>query len=265
MIFRRQIGFLTALFYVASFNRRRIIKKCCNDNLVVPALFHSPTPEFLDNILTRLSKLVGLKNVELTFDDGRAAIKDCIKVLEKHNKKAVLFISPGEIERSYNWAEYASRAFTKVEFQKLMRLSAEERYKFIDENHVTKGNLLTIDDIVELSKHPLVEFGNHTYSHISCANRPVQEVLDEIELAQCKIEEWTGKRPVKFSYPFGHDSEELDILIRKSGLVPYALKTGLAEKGQECRFRNMAVEDMTILENVARLLTAWPKVKRMPS
>ncbi len=265
MIFRRQIGFLTALFYMVSLKRRQIVKRCRKNELIVPVLFHSPTPEFLDGILTRLDKLVGLENVQVTFDDGRAPIKDCIKVLEKHNKKAVLFISPGEIERSYNWAEYASNSLTRSEFKELMKLSAKERYKYLEGKDTPKGGLLAIDDIIKLSNHPLIEFGNHTYSHISCTSRPIDEVLEEIELAQSKIEEWTGKRPTKFSYPFGHNSNKLDELIQKIGLVPYALKSGLLNKDQEGCFRNMAVEDMTMLENIARLLTAWPKVKRMPS
>lgn len=264
MIFRRQIGWLAAFAYVVTLRRRERVKRCLGNSLVVPVLFHSPSPGQLDGILSSLDSLVGMENVEITFDDGRAVIKDCVQVLEKYSARAVFFISPGEIEAGFNWAERAHRVCPR-DFASLLRMSGEERLEALSLYGKAERELLTPEDVARLSAHPLVEFGNHTWSHASCVNRPADEILREIERAQAKIAEWTGAVPGKFSYPFGHSTPGLDAAIRRMGLVPYSLRPGLAPCRGSGIFRNMACEDMTLLENTARLLTAWPRVRRMPS
>ena len=264
MIFRREIGWLVAKAYVVSGRRASICRRCRRERLVVSSLFHCPSPDKLDAILGELTRLVGADALELSFDDGRREVLGCVPVLEKYGVHAVFFISPGEILRGYNWAE--TPAARQCGFARLCRLSAQERDAELAAAGIEcpSGGLLGMDDVRRLARHPLVEFGNHTWSHMSCSCRPVDEVLGEIERSQAQIEEWTGRRPSKFSYPFGHDSDELDMAIRSIGLVPYSLRPGLAPSRGDGRFRNMANEDMTVAENVGRLLTAWPNVRRMP-
>lgn len=234
MIFRKQFGWIVAMAYVLSGVRRRIVRRVRHEGLIVPVLFHGPTPKQLEAILGALDRLVGVARLEVTFDDGRRVLKDCLPVLEKYGVKSVFFISPGEILLGYNKAE------------------------------ASREPLLSVDDIRELARHPLVEFGNHTWNHVSAERVSGEVVLDEIARTQRQIAEWTGVMPTKFSYPFGHDKPELDAPIRAMGLTPYCLKAGLIKPGEEGRARNMAYEDMTVAENVGRLLTAWPKVRRMP-
>lgn len=265
MIFRREIGWLVAQSYVLSGRRLAVCRRRSREGLVVPVVFHGPTPDRLDAILAGLDRLVGLESVEITFDDGRRVLKECVPVLEKYNAPAVFFISPGEILEGFNWAE--SEAARRCGLDALLRLSAEERHARLAAHGLRSrsGELLSVDDVRSLSRHPLVEFGNHTWSHMSCTSRPVAEALDEIDRAQRVIEEWTGRAPAKFSYPFGHGSPELDAAVRACGLVPYGLRPGLAPCRADGRFRNMAYEDMSIAENLGRLLAAWPRVGRVPS
>lgn len=233
--FRFVLGWCVAQAFVWTGTRRRIVRRVRREGLVVPVLMHGPTPAQLDAILSALDRVVGLRHVELTFDDGRGTLKDCVRVLERHRAKAVLFISPGEILQGYNSAE------------------------------ATRAPLLRVDDVRRLARHPLVEFGNHTWSHVSAERVGAEEFMDEVRRAQAQIEEWTGRRPTKFSYPFGHDRPELDARIRAMGLRPYCLRAGLVRPGEEGTARNMAYEDLSVAENVGRLLTAWPRVRRMPS
>ena len=267
MILRRQIGWLIAQLYIASGRRAMICRRIKDENLVVPALFHGPSPEFLDNLLNRLDRPIGLANVEVTFDDGRKAAMECVPVLEKYGVPAVFFISPGEILRGYNWAEHAGEAGLG-DFASLCRMSAEERWAVLNAAGLPRKReteLMSTSDICSLANHRLVEFGNHTWSHMSCASRPLDEALGEIERAQAQISEWTGRMPTKFSFPFGHDTPELSAALRARGLVPYCLRPGLCECRGNGLARNMACENMTEVENVGRLLTAWPRVRRMPS
>lgn len=262
---RRQIGWLVAQAYVVSGRRASICRRCRREGLVVPALFHGPSPQKLDEILGKLVRLVGTDAIELTFDDGRGVLRDCVPVLEKYGVHAVLFVSPGEILRGCNWAETA--AARRCGFSALCRLSEQKRYAALEAVGMGRevGGLLSVDDIARLAEHPLVEFGNHTWSHMSCSCRPIDECLDEIDRTQSQLEKWTGRRPTKFSYPFGHDSPELDEVLKSRGFVTYGLCAGLAKCRGDGRFRNMAYESMTTVENVGRLLTAWPCVRRMPT
>ena len=265
MIMRREIGWLVAQAYAVSGRRALACRRCRRERMVVPALFHGPSPELLDAVLGWLRKAVGLDQVELTFDDGRLVLKNCVPVLERYGIKAVFFISPGETLRGCNWAE--SDAARQCGFHELCRLPAEERYAMLAAHGLRNrtDELLSVDDVRSLSKHPLVEFGNHTWSHMGCSSRPAAEALDEIDRAQRQIEEWTGRAPTKFSYPFGHSTGELDEAVRARGLVPYGLRPGLAPGHCDGRFRNMAYEGMTLSENLGRLMCAWPRVRRMPS
>lgn len=268
MILRRGIGWLAAMAYVVSGRRAAICRKVRRDGLVVPVLFHGPDPDSLDGILSGLDRLVGIENVDLTFDDGRKSIAQCIGVLEKYRIRAVCFISPGEILRGYNWAEHVQAVSKQADFHALCRMDAASREAVFEKSGMAGregAELLSVREIRALSRHPLIEFGNHTWSHMSCTNRPVEEVLDEIARAQRRIREWTGAEPAKFSYPFGHDSPALDCEIRRLGLLTYSLRPGLVTESGRGLARNMAYDGMTRAENIGRLLTAWPGVKRMPS
>lgn len=263
MLMRKQVGWLVAMGYVLAGRRAAVCRRCCRENLIVPVLMHGPSPRKLETILRALDRLVGLDRVELTFDDGRKVLRDCVPVLERLGVRATFFISPGEILRGYNWAERA-KAQTKVSFGALCRMGEADRIAALEDSGGSDSDLLSVEDIRSLSGHPLVEFGNHTWSHMSCANRPMDEVVDEIDRAQRQLAEWTGRLPTRFSYPFGHDSEELDAAVRARGLVPYCLRPGLVTSASLGRARNMAYEDLSVAENVGRLLTAWPRVRRMP-
>ncbi len=111
-----------------------------------------------------------------------------------------------------------------------------------------------------MAKHPLVRIGNHTWSHLSCPHRPVEEVLDEVDRAQATLTEWCGYAPTDFAYPFGRGTPELDAEIRKRGMTPHYTRQGLVTKETLGAARNMVYEGMSLAENLGRILMAWPKV-----
>ena len=269
MIFRKQVGWLVAMAYVLSGARRKIVRCCIEEDLIVPILFHGPTPKQLNVILGELVRLVGVDCLDVTFDDGRKSVWDCLPILEKYGVRATIFISPGEIMRGYNWAENV-RGLPIPDFGALCKMGELARIAALEAGFDSLGKrpkeseLLSVEDIRQMAGHPLVEFGNHTWSHMSCANRPLDEVVDEIERTQKQILEWTGFQPTKFSYPFGHDSATVEAAVRGMGLTPYCLRPGLVTNETRGTARNMAYENLSLAENIGRLLTAWPKVRRMP-
>lgn len=269
MIFRKQIGWVVAIAYVLAGVRWRTVRRVRREELIVPVLFHGPTPKQLEAILGALDRLVGVERLDVSFDDGRKSVRNCLPILEKYGVRATIFISPGEILRGYNWAENI-RGLPIPDFGTLCKMGEQARIAALEAGFYSLGKrpkeseLLSVDDIRQMASHPLVEFGNHTWSHMSCANRPVDEVVDEIGRTQKQIAEWTGCQPTKFSYPFGHDSAKVDVAVRGMGLKSYSLRPGLVTKETRGAARNMAYENLSLAENIGRLLTAWPKVRRMP-
>ena len=123
-----------------------------------------------------------------------------------------------------------------------------------------RRRLLTAEAVRAIARHPLVRIGNHTWSHLSCTHRPVDEVLDEVDRAQKTLAEWCGYAPTDFAYPFGRGTPELDAEIRRRGMTPHYTRQGLVTEATIGAARNMVYPGMTLAENLGRVLQAWPKV-----
>lgn len=264
MKFRKTIGWGVALAY--AWKRRSVLRKV-REGWMLPIVFHAAKADEVRAILAWLKRAGMLERVWLSFDDGWREFKDTVKVLEEFEKPATLFVAPGETMRGDVW----TNGLTVEERQKLYGECEESRYNEIallndcglcGARSLPVGGcaLLTDEEVREVAKHPLVRIGNHTWSHLSCTHRPLEEVLDEVDRAQMALTEWCGYAPTDFAYPFGRGTEELDREIRKRGMVPHYTRQGLVTKDTLGEARNMVYEGMSLEENLGRVLMAWPKV-----
>ena len=260
---RKIIGWLVAVAYAAAGARWRVVRRLRGET-VLPVVVHALPAADLEKILAWLKKRDLIDRLWLTFDDGWTTLKSCVPVLEKYDVPAKVFVAPGETLRGNVWTEEASRLGVAAEvWRSWYSLSERERNEKLDEYSTrstcsTRLNksLLSKNEIVELSKHPLITIQNHTWSHLSAVHRPVEEVVDEVKRAQETIIEWTGHAPQWIAWPFGRGNAELDARMKELGLTPIYTRQGY-EIGP-CR--NMAIEGVTFQENLGRVLGAWPKV-----
>lgn len=261
MIFRREVGWCVAQAFRLTGARWRILRLLREGDCFLPIVFHAAESVEVREILSWLNRKGVLDRVRLTFDDGWRQFLGTIPVLEEFNRKATLFIAPGEVARGVVW----THGLTVPERQALYGLALSEREARLLEwgpkTHAEGSPLLMTEaEIREVARHPLVEIGNHTWSHLSCTDRPQAEVLAEVCKAQTCLTEWCGKRPREFAYPFGRGTPELDAAIRALGLRPHYTRQGFVYRETIGAARNMAYEGMTMAENIGRILTAWPKV-----
>lgn len=264
MRLRKAIGWGVAQGFRLAGVRRRMVNCVRKPGVVLPVVVHAAPAEEVRAILGWLKGAGVLERVWLSFDDGWREFKDTVRVLEEFEKPATLFIAPGETMRGDIW----TNGLTVPERQRLYGVSEWERDVFLTQRHRgTEGScgaadrkLLTEEDVREVARHPLVRIGNHTWSHMSCTHRPVDEVLDEVDRAQATLTEWCGYAPTDFAYPFGRGMVELDKEIRKRGMVPHYTRQGLVTKETLGAARNMVYEGMSLAENLGRILMAWPKV-----
>jgi peptidoglycan/xylan/chitin deacetylase (PgdA/CDA1 family) len=84
--------------------------------------------------------------------------------------------------------------------------------KMIEDND---PKYLSIENVKEMYKSSLVEFGSHTHSHIDAKNVTENELIKEIETCNIRIKEWLGYNTFEFCYPYGFYSRNTNELLSK--------------------------------------------------
>ena len=249
---------------VVSHNPARKVFASILDFLVGEGFSFISTDELLDGNLVEMGKERG-RLAWLTLDDGwRDTIENVLPEIERHRIPLTYFISPGESEMGDLWPHRVAGKVTQDVRESLWNMCADERYDVIVKavGEVETRLLMDERDIRRLSKHELLTFENHTYSHLSCANRPADEVKEEIQRTQAVLEEWTGRTPRLMCYPFGRYTKETDYRIRReTGLVPVKLAPGVMDEASICERRNQFYDTMSLTENSCRVFGAWRKIR----
>lgn len=282
---RKEIGRSIGAWYILNGSRTRAVCAYDRPGTVLSIVSHNPTrkvfsallefligqgfsfiatDELLDGNLVEICKRKG-RLAWLTLDDGwKDTMENVMPEIEKHNVPLTYFISPGESELGDLWPHRVAGKAPKDLREALWAMDAEERYKTIcKEVGVVKSRCLMSEaDIRRLSKHELLTFENHTYSHLSCSDRPADEVLHEVRKAQATLEQWTGRTPRLMCYPFGRYTSEVDARIQKEvGLTPVKLTPGVMDESCICDIRNQFYDNMSLAENSCRVFGAWRKIR----
>lgn len=281
---RKWLGNLVGLMYVVSGVRWRKVRAYHKPGSVLSLCGHNPEPRVLDCLLAWLKKngftyvdpdeLLRIRKGELawkpkiawlTFDDGGIGFRrQLLPILEKYSAKATIFVPPHEIDRGQLWTSSIKGSASREEFVRLYGAPVEEREAFVDSVLKAKVNprrLMTKDELIDLSRHPLITLENHTWSHLSCFHRPTSEVVSEAQKTQQILTEWTGRVPKFLCYPFGHYGPECDEELFKIGLIGVRSDCGEGSLGELGRYRNMFRDDMGKFETIGRALNAWPTVR----
>ena len=257
---RKLVGWFVAVAYALVGARRRVVRRL-NGGAMLPVVVHALPAWQLDKILAWLKRHGVLDRLWLTFDDGWTTLKESVAVIEKYNVRAKVFVAPGQTLRGNVWTKEAHRLCIPAEIWRgWYSLSETERNNELSTRSTRSARLeitlLSKDEIIHLSKHPLIDIENHTWSHLSAPHRPVDEVFAEVVRTQETLAEWTGRKPEWLAWPFGRGTPELDAKMADLGL-----KTVYTRQGYEIGLcRNMALDGMTFQENLGRILGAWPKV-----
>lgn len=257
MMCRREIGWCVAQAYRIVGARRRAVAAARRPGMILPIVFHAAEPEEVRAVLGWLKRAGCLDRAELMFDDGWRQFLGTVPVLEEFGKPATLFIAPGETRRGRIWTDGTTLSQRQELYE---RPEAERLSKLAAWGIRTPRHLMTEEDIRRIARHPLVKIGNHTWSHVSCTNRPFEEVTDEIRMAQAELTDWCGYAPTDFAYPFGRGTPELDAVVREMGMTPHYTRQGFLTAATRGAARNMVYEGMSLAENVGRILMVWPRV-----
>lgn len=148
--------------------------------------------------------------VLVTFDDGyRSVLTRALPVLERYQIPAVVFACSMPIERRERFwfdalaardGEHAVNAAKKLLYGEWRQAVDAIRMPVTDDDPHAP---LRIDEVRELSRHPLIEIGSHTTRHPILAAAPIERQREEIHDCRRALENWTGQAVRAFAYPNG--------------------------------------------------------------
>lgn len=275
---RRFIGWLIALGFTIVGARRRKLRLYDDNEKILSLVGHDPTPDdfeqlmiwFIKHGFTFIStddilnkKLPKGRKAWLTFDDGWIGFKALLPILERYNIPVTLFIAPHETERGQLWPDSIMAITPHSEIREMYSMDLPNREKIVDAILKTIGNprrLMTESELKEISKNSLITLENHTWSHLSCSHRPVDEVIEEVRMTSSILTEWTNRVCRLVCFPYGHYNDEVKQAIIKEGLYPVTCDAGEMSIGAIGLKRNMFREHVSLSENICRCMNSWLKV-----
>ncbi len=176
----------------------------------------------------------------ITFDDGYANNLRMLPLMEEYQIPATFYITTGNVEQQECfWWDVVFRERVRRGVEK--GVISQEQKMLKNRHHLDiitylqqqfgdnclqpwsdTDRPMTVTELRDFASHPLVHIGNHTRNHYLLDRYSDTEVLEQIQLAQNDLLEWTGRTPVSIAYPNGNYSTAAAEAARNCGL-----KTGL--------------------------------------
>lgn len=154
----------------------------------------------------------------ISLDDGWHQNLELLPIIEKYNVPICIFISIQPVVEGNFWWEYVGRVYDKQGVNEFKLLPYEEFYKqlnAIKEEVTLKRSAMTIDEVKQISKHPLVSLQAHTVNHPILTSVPDDILEMELKNGKDILEEWIGKEVYAFSYCNGRNTERESSMARK--------------------------------------------------
>ena len=193
----------------------------------------------LDEMLERLTFPSGRPFAAFTFDDGFAdSLTHALPVMERFGAPMTVYVATGMIDHSLDawWLGLAEwicrsdrvaltemglafdcpdpagkkRAFVEIEaaihqnYDLLPQVRAAIAAQGIDCTALLAREALSVEQLRELARHPLVTIGGHTDTHINLARTSDTQVQHEMTSNRRFLEAIIGKPVLHFAYPFGN-------------------------------------------------------------
>lgn len=172
----------------------------------------------------------------LSFDDGYANNRRALPILRQRNAPATFFIGARNvIEGKAFWWDVLYRErrrrgldldAIRAELKALKRQAPDEIDAFLRRSFGADAlrprgesdRPLTVDELRQLARDPLVTIGNHTVTHADLTRLDDSRLAGEIRDCQRFLTEATGEAPLAIAYPNGRWNQRCIEAATASGL-----------------------------------------------
>ncbi|WP_457665394.1 polysaccharide deacetylase family protein [Thiolapillus sp.] len=177
------------------------------------------------------------KCICITFDDGYFNNTHMLPLLEQYDVPATFYITTGNVEEQqcFWWdvvyRERHRRGIDKPLISREQKMLKQKHHQDILaylHHEFGAGCLqpwsdtdrpMTVPELQDFSRHPLVFIGNHTRDHYLLDRYSPSETTTQMDRAQQDLKNWLGKAPTGIAYPNGNYSDAAIIAAKQTGLA----------------------------------------------
>lgn len=250
--------------------------------------FHDPSPELFEMVLKwyvkhhyrfislpELRQLLEAKNnpnerlAFISFDDGWRSNLDLLPLCEQYQAPITVFVATEPLVSGNYWWEYVTQ---KLGHQTMLTFKKKPEKEFyadlakVKEGMRIERSAMTVDELKQFAKHPLVTIQSHTVNHPILTNLSDENLKMELIESKRILEEIVGYPIDTFSYPNGNVGQrEIDALKEAGYRYAFTTKADAfdVEKYNPYLLPRMAMNtNGGKYDNLAKLTGIWSLVSR---
>lgn len=230
------------------------------------------TSELYD-FLAQRRELTG-KVAVVTLDDAwRNNLQNVVPFAERCNVPITIFTPIQPMEEGVLWLKWFRDKDLQAQFPEIAQqdpkiLSTSQRNILWSQLKAAKQyerEIMTVEEVKTLAKHPLVTIGGHTYTHPILPNCTAEEMDFELVKAGEKLREILGTDTKVMAYPNGDYNNEVIAVCQQAGFeMAFTTEEGRyidIKQDNPMRLpRNCVPNSYGKWESLARALGTWQKV-----
>ena len=177
------------------------------------------------------------KCICITFDDGYFNNTRMLPLLEQYDVPATFYITTGNVEEQqcFWWdvvyrerhRRGAEKALISREQKMLKQKHHQDIITYLQEEFGADclqpwsdtDRPMTVPELQDFARHPLVFIGNHTRDHYLLDQYSQTESAKQIDRAQQDLKHWLGEAPTGIAYPNGNYSDTTIAAAQQTGLA----------------------------------------------
>lgn len=187
--------------------------------------FHNPTPAAFERVIKwakkqgytfiRISDMLEYmrsgekakgRQMLVTFDDAWRSNLDLIPIIEKYQVPITIFAPITPLQEGNYWWEYAQKAGGRALSDEMKTYDENrflEKVRILQEQQSVSRSAMTMEELKQLSQHPLVDIGSHSFTHPILTNISDISLERELRESQQYLQDYIEKPVRFFCYPNG--------------------------------------------------------------
>jgi len=252
---------------------------------VLSLYFHDPTYDAFERIVKWLVRhhysfvsadalvsyikgegILPRKSVYISFDDGWKSNIKLLPLIEKYKIPVTIFVASEPLSSGNYWWEYAkaSGGYSKVkDFKALNEKVFVSELDSIKKTMKLERSSMTVNELVDLSSHPLIDIQSHTHSHPILIHLSEESLDFELTHSKQVINQIISKEIDKFSYPNGSYTQREKDYVKKYYKCAFStIQSYPAVGGDLYEIPRIALTD-DYWSNLAKIVGAWSLIRRL--